>query len=81
MNKTKLIAVVAGALCISLVASLVYVNNQYTLMLEGKNRDIDDLHEIETILILERDEARSRSEELSFEVQRYMNLTQDCRNN
>jgi len=77
MNKTKLIAVVAGALCISLVASLVYVNNQYTLMLEGKNRDIDDLHEIETILISERDEARSRSEELSFEVQRYMNLTQE----
>ena len=77
MNKTKLIAVVAGALCISLVASLVYVNNQYTLMLEGKDRDIDDLHEIETILISERDEARSRSEELSFEVQRYMNLTQE----
>jgi len=77
MNKTKLIAVVAGVLCISLVASLVYVNNQYTLMLEGKDRDIDDLHEIETILISERDEARSRSEELSFEVQRYMNLTQE----
>jgi hypothetical protein len=77
VNKTRIVVVVAVVVCVALSLSLVYQNIHYTGIVAGKDKDIADLHGIESSLTKERDELRSDIVDLNGSLQTYYSLTRE----